>query len=206
MTSQRQKFQKKKDRERSVRKKVLRRREAIRTEAKEKREEELRLETEHQLRNGKQEPILTDPVKIARREAQKAAMVEERLKKNLQILEALEAEYEQEHQQREDANKLLEGEGHKSIKEKMQALYAKTLKFKESVEETRKDIEAELTDKPSPVENITQGLRDIANKCGHDCECLQETKASMERRLMSKEGEEIVRDELGCTSKENTQV
>lgn len=169
MASQKQKFDKKKAREKAVRQKVLRRREAIRADAKLKRAEEERLELEYELSHGKREPILSDPVKIAEREARKAAMVEERLKKNLQILEALEAEYNQEQAGREEVNKVLENEGHKSLKDKMQALYAKTLKFKESVEDTRKRIES--LGEEVVVETDDEDISEEGHECHCECEC-----------------------------------
>jgi hypothetical protein len=126
---QTKKFLKKKERERRVRKEVLHRREVVRRENKEKRLNELRQETEFQLRNGKPEPILTDPEAIKAREEMKKVQVEKRLKHNLAILEALEKEYDQEKGQRQDANEALESEGHKTIQDKLTALAARAKKM-----------------------------------------------------------------------------
>jgi hypothetical protein len=125
MSNQTKKFLKKKERERKVYDKMLRRREAIRKDAKAKQGELTKASAEFELRNGKREPILSDPAAIQIREEMKKGQVEDRLKRNLAILEALEKEYDQEKSQRKEVNEALEAEGHKTMREKLDALAAK---------------------------------------------------------------------------------
>lgn len=128
LNKQQKKFLKKKEREKKVKVKLAARREAIRKFAKEKADEEARMEAEYRLRNGlpeKPEPILNDPAAIARREERKKEKVKERLQKNLDILEALEREYDEDHAGRENLQDNLEAEGHVSVKDKLAAMLAK---------------------------------------------------------------------------------
>ena len=62
----------------------------------------------------------------------------EQLKKNLEILEALEKEYEAEQNRRDNMNEQLESEGHKSMKEKLDALHEKALQLTNKAEEMAK--------------------------------------------------------------------
>lgn len=120
-----QKFKKKKEREKLVRKKLLKQREELRSERAEQRAKELKFEEEYELLNGKTQPFLKNPEAIAAREARKKVSVEKRLQNNLAILEALEKKFDEEQQRRKDLNEKLEAEGHKTVKEKLDALIAK---------------------------------------------------------------------------------
>lgn len=129
------KVQKKKDREKLVRKKILRRREAMRAAKKVEAQKESSYEKEYFARRA--DPTLTDdernnmlekltgksvkqldPEEIQQRDA--AIVI--RLKKNIEMLEALEKQYVEEQESRERTNKILETEGAVSIKEKLDLL------------------------------------------------------------------------------------
>jgi hypothetical protein len=128
------KFQKKKNREKEVRKKVLQRREELRATAAKQRQEELRAEEEFQLITGKPEPFLKSPEAIAAREAIKKANVEKRIKKNLALLEALEKEFDQEQAARQQLNAKLEEQGHTTVKDKLSALIEQAKEVKNEEE------------------------------------------------------------------------
>src|SRR5262252_735023 len=100
MASNQKKFQKKKDREREVRKKVLHRRESLRRHKAEEREKEEQYEREYQ--EG-QKPIVNNE--------KKDAMIKDRLRDNMKILEALEQEYLKEMETRKERNDDLEAQG-----------------------------------------------------------------------------------------------
>lgn len=144
------KFLKKKEREKKVKEKMAVRRETIRKVRAEQRSEELRMELEHEMKYGKPEPILNDPEAVARRELKKRANVEERLKRNLSILEALEAEYDQEQEVRTKVNEKLEAEGHTTIKDKLNAMHKKAKEIQDIMSGVSKAGQgatpAELTD------------------------------------------------------------
>lgn len=135
MASQKQKEKKKKERERIAHQRVLRRREALRAQRKLQYEEELKHQEAHDIVNGKPQPILKDPAAIARRAAAQAKAVSDKLKKNLEVLEALEKEYEAEQAARAEMNTKLEAEGHKTMREKMDALHQKALAMTGKAEE-----------------------------------------------------------------------
>jgi len=82
---EKKKFQKKKEREREVRKRVLYRRDALQTAREEQQAKEDQLEKEYQ-GTKKPMPIVNDPAK-------KDEMIKKRLEENMKILEALEQEY-----------------------------------------------------------------------------------------------------------------
>lgn len=129
MATKRQQEKKKKDRERLAHTRVVKRREALRSERKlAEKEERQRQEIEY-MSQGKLQPIVVDEKKAAEREAEKVRSVSEQLKKNLEILEALEQEYEQEQQVRVEVNQKLESEGFMSVKQKMDALHQKALEM-----------------------------------------------------------------------------
>lgn len=129
MATQKQKEKKKKEREKIAKERVLRRREALRKERKVRLEEERRQQEAYEIVHGKQMPIISDPVKLAEREAARAKAVHEKLKHNLELLEALEQEYEAEQAARVEMNEKLEQEGHKTMREKMDALHKKALEL-----------------------------------------------------------------------------
>jgi len=114
MASNQKKFQKKKDREREVRKKVLHRRESLRRHKAEEREKEEQYEREYQ--EG-QKPIVNNE--------KKDAMIKDRLRDNMKILEALEQEYLKEMETRKERNDDLEAQGYLTLPEKLEALSQK---------------------------------------------------------------------------------
>lgn len=138
MTSKKQKERKKKAREQIARMRVLSRRVKLRKERKEILEQQQKEEHARQIVHGKSMPF----VKMTQeerevQEAARAMVVKTKLEENMQILEALEQEYDAEQASRDHVNAQLEAEGHKSMKEKMDALHEKALKI------TGKDKELE---------------------------------------------------------------
>jgi len=127
MATQKQKEKKKKERERIAKARVLVRREALRKERKIEKEEQRKFEESQVIMHGKTMPIIKNPAALAQREAAHARAVSDKLKKNLEILEALESEYEAEQAARAEMNDKLESEGHKTMREKMDALHQKAL-------------------------------------------------------------------------------
>lgn len=127
MSNNNKKAAKKKERERKSKAKVLKVREALRKSRKEVEEQE-RLDREaYYLKYGRPQPIIKDPAKAAERAAKKEESIKKRLERNLKILEALEAEYDAEQAGRQQTNESLEAQGHRTIKEKMDALHKKAL-------------------------------------------------------------------------------
>jgi hypothetical protein len=127
MATQKQKEKKKKDHERVAKARVLVRREALRKERKAEKEEHRKFEEVQEIMHGKILPIINNPAIVAQREAVHARAVSDKLKQNLEILEALEREYEAEQFARVEMNDKLESEGHKTMREKMDALHQKAL-------------------------------------------------------------------------------
>lgn len=154
MATQKQKEKKKKEREKRVKVKLARRRESLKKE-RDFREAELAKErAEHILQNGPNKPIVTNPERLAELEARKSRAVAERLKKNLEILAALEKEYEQEQASRQEVNDKLESEGYMTMREKMDALHKKALELTNKAEELAKAQEeyaAQQAEKPEEV-------------------------------------------------------
>jgi len=129
MATKKQKEKKKKDRERLAHARVVKRREILRSQRKLAEEEERKRQEIEYMSHGKPQPIIVDKEKAAEREAMKARAASDQLKKNLDILEALEQEYEKEQQVRNEVNQKLESEGYMSIKQKMDALHQKALEM-----------------------------------------------------------------------------
>lgn len=197
MPNTQKKFLKKKEREKKVKVKLARRREAIRKDAKERSMQE-RLEKEaFELRNGKPEPFLNDPAAVAAREERKKAQVQERLERNLKILEALEKEYDDSNAARDNIQKNLEAEGHKSIKDKLAALAAKA-KEMASMDEALKEYS-----KPAQSDLADALAKEEAAQANHETGCNLSvapvaTGYTPARILDAKEAEEQVRDELSA--------
>lgn len=135
MALQKRKEKKKKDREREAKAKVLIRRESLRKLRKADAEQQKREREANDIVHGKTMPIITNPQKLAERENYQANIVSEKLKRNLEILEALEREYEAEQAARSEMNEKLETEGHKTMREKMDALHKKALNLTGKSEE-----------------------------------------------------------------------
>lgn len=129
MVNKKQQEKKRKERERTSYAKVMKRRESLRAERKLAKEEDRQRQQIEEMSHGKSQPIIADEQKAAERDAAKSAAVAEQLRKNLEILEALEKEYDEEQQRRVDVNQQLESEGYVSIKEKMDALHKKALEM-----------------------------------------------------------------------------
>ena len=135
MATQKQKEKKKKEREKVAKERVMRRREQLRKDRKIVAEEKRKEQEAHDIVHGRPQPILKDPAAIAQREAAQARIVSEKLKKNLEILEALEREYDAEQATRAEMNTKLESEGHTTMREKMDALHKKALAMTGKAEE-----------------------------------------------------------------------
>ena len=146
MASEKQKFKKRKERERAVAAKMLRRREAIRKAKKEEAAKEAALEREYFERRG--DPTLTEDQrnemlekltgkavkKLTPEEVQQRdALIIKRLKANIAYLEELEKQYLEEKEARETANKILETQGAVTMEEKLELM--KKIKEKEQVPE-----------------------------------------------------------------------
>lgn len=132
------KIKKKKEREREVRKQVLRRREAIRRHRKEQQAQEDALEKEYMERRS--DPTLTDEERnkmlegitgkavknLTKEERDKRdELIVSRLKDNIAMLEELEKQYLAEQETRKKNNEILEAEGAMSLQEKVKLLEAK---------------------------------------------------------------------------------
>jgi hypothetical protein len=131
MASQQKKQQKKKDREKAIKAKNLIQREKARKERKMAFEQQKQEKELNEMIYGKKKPILNSPEAAIERDEAQSKIVVEKLKRNLEILEALEKEYDAEQENREKLNQELELEGHLTIKEKMDALHQKALDSKE---------------------------------------------------------------------------
>ena len=110
MGKEQKKFQKKKEREREVRKKVLYRRDILRTR---REEEEAKDKEVEEVGRPKQMPIVNNPQK-------KDDMIKKKLEENMKVLEALEQEYLKEMAVRKERNEAFEG--YETLEQKVQAL------------------------------------------------------------------------------------
>lgn len=155
MATQKQKEKKKKDRERIVKTRILSRREILRKERRVEQEKQNSFEEAQAVIHGKTKPIIKNPVVAAQREADRARLVADKLKKNLEILEALEREYDAEQSARAEMNDKLESEGHKTMREKMDALHQKALVMTgkaEALAEAEEEYAVQQTIKENVVE------------------------------------------------------
>ena len=88
---------------------------------------------------GKQQPYTKKDqlIKELTEEEKKKKLneIQEKIDRNLKILEALEEEYDHEQLQKKKMNEDLEKEGFKTIKEKMDALHQKALEIEGKAEE-----------------------------------------------------------------------
>lgn len=127
MVNQKQKEKKKKAHERIGKAKVLSRRESLRKYRKAAEDQQIKEKEAQNIMHGRSEPFIKDPAKQEQREAARSKAISEKLEQNLKILEALEVEYEAEQAARAEMNEKLESEGHKTMREKMDALHKKAL-------------------------------------------------------------------------------
>lgn len=118
MATKRQKERKKKDREGKAKARVQARRhkmhEINKGDAKAR-----KLEIKFR---DKLVPFVKDPEKRAEIEASEQEKVKQRLEKNMQILKALEEEYEAEQSKRREFNQQLEAQGHETLQEKLNSI------------------------------------------------------------------------------------
>lgn len=118
MATRKQKEKKKKDREAKAKARVLSRRQKIRESMREdSKARKLNEKFRERIR-----PFVKDESKRAAIEVSEEAKVRERLEKNMQILKALEDEYEAEQNRKKEFNSELESMGHETLKEKLNAL------------------------------------------------------------------------------------
>ena len=118
MATKRQKDRKKKDREQKAKARVEYRRHKIR----EARKDEVRARRLELKFSEKQKPFVKNPEKRAEMEAAEQEKAKQRIERNMQILKALEEEYEAEQNRKRDINRELEAQGHETLKEKLNAM------------------------------------------------------------------------------------
>lgn len=116
--SKKQKEKKKKARELVAKKRVLARRVKLRKQVSEDR----KLAKLDKKFREKIEPIIKDPEKRKAMQEMKKSDLLKKLEKNAEILKALEDQYNQEINYKNEINDKLESEGHHTIKEKLDAL------------------------------------------------------------------------------------
>lgn len=126
--SKKMRDQKKKAREREAKKKVLRRRAAKRKRV----NKEKNLDKEIRDNQPKLTPIMKEETK-KRMEQEQKAFAKAQLAHNIEILKALEAEYDEEQQNRTDLNKELEAKGLTTIEQKMEHMQKQVLAEQEKV-------------------------------------------------------------------------
>lgn len=129
MVNQKQQNKKKKQREKLVKAKVLVRRTTLRKLRKEEEQSQRNFDESQTIMHGKLVPIVTNSELLAQRESARSKAVQDKLQHNLEILQALEEEYESEQVARSDMNDKLESEGYKTMREKMDALHKKALEL-----------------------------------------------------------------------------
>jgi len=109
---------KKKAREKKSKEKVLKRREVLRKQKREERAEEKdRRYYEVKGQTFRKEPAVTPQTQV--RDPSKVKEVKARLEHNMEILKALEAEYDQEQEMRKKTHDKLEADGATTLREKM---------------------------------------------------------------------------------------
>jgi hypothetical protein len=116
--SKKQQERKKKKRQEVAKKRVLARRNALR---KQSGEDKKAAKLDKKFRN-KIQPIIKDEVKKKIMEDLKNEKILSKLEKNAEILKALEAQYQEEINAKNEFNKQLEQEGCSTLKEKLDAL------------------------------------------------------------------------------------
>lgn len=130
--SKKQQERKKKQREQKAKMRVLARRNAIR---KKSGEDKKSAALDRKFRT-KIQPIIKDPLKKEVMEKIKNEKILSKLEKNAEILKALEKQYLDEVEQKNQINQQLEAEGHITLEEKMAALEKK---IKETMTEEQKE-------------------------------------------------------------------
>lgn len=118
MATKRQQERKKKEREQKAKSRVLARRHKFRMAT---RDESRARRLEDKFRE-KVKPFVKDPEKRAEIDASEENRAKERLERNMQILKALEEEYEADQAKRREINLILESQGHETLKDKLNAM------------------------------------------------------------------------------------
>ena len=131
------KQKKKNESNKRVKLKLANRREYARKERKIVLEEERAKRETELLVNGKQKPIVNDINKSKEVAKLKEELIKEQLEKNLQILQALEEQYDLEQKNRTELNQRLESEGHFTLREKLDALHKNNLESHEISEDIK---------------------------------------------------------------------
>jgi len=122
--------QKRKQRQKQVRAKVLARRDELRTERKVVAEELMKERLSRDLEYGAQPQLLPGNPELAdKTKAERDAKAIEKIKRNLDVLRKLEEEYDREQAARSDINSSLEAEGFSTLKEKIDAMQQKLHKY-----------------------------------------------------------------------------
>jgi hypothetical protein len=120
MSQKKLREKKKKTHERNAKEKVFKKRTEMRASAKHEREV-AKIEAKHRY---KEQPYMK-PETRKRIEAEKQEQVRQQLEHNMEILKALEEEYESEVLARSELNDGLEAEGHETLHEKLDAIAAR---------------------------------------------------------------------------------
>lgn len=135
MSLSRKEIEKRKAREKAVRKKVLEQREEMRKERKLIEEEKRKDLQKYILEHGKTPAALPgNPELAVQREVERTKKAADKIAKNLELLKNLQSEFEKEQEMRKQLNEGLEAEGYATLKEKMDALAQKSTKIKEVAE------------------------------------------------------------------------
>lgn len=121
MSTKRQKERKKKAREQKSKARVMARRHKLQ----EARRDERRAASIDKKFRERAKPIIKDPEKrLAMEEAEKTR-ADEKIRQNMEILKALEEEYNRDMEHKKAINESLESEGHMTLKEKFNAMESK---------------------------------------------------------------------------------
>lgn len=121
VSTKRQKERKKKERENKGKARVMARRHKLRADRK---SETHAARLERKFRE-KIKPIISDPDKKAAAEEAEKSRVLEKLRRNAEILKALEEQYQRDMEAKKSVNEALESEGFVDLKDKLQALETK---------------------------------------------------------------------------------
>lgn len=147
MSTKKQKERKKKQRELKAKARVLAR---ARVLSAQKKQEKQAKKLENKFRE-KAKPIIKDPDKKAKMEEVENQKRLKKLQKNLEVLKALEDEYQKEVDLKNKINQELEAEGHITLPEKFKALEERA---KDSMNESEKESgQIDLESKTNEVKN-----------------------------------------------------
>ena len=140
MSLSRKQIEKRKAREKTVRKKVLQQREELRAERKVMEEEKRKEFERYVIEHGRTPPALPgNPELAAEKEAERARKAADKIAKNLELLRNLQSEFEKEQEMRRQLHEGLEAEGYSTLKEKMEAIAEKGEKMKMAAQRLAED-------------------------------------------------------------------